>query len=111
MSKTIELTNTNFKQEVIKSNLPVLVDFWAPWCGPCQMMGPIIEKLAKDYENKIKIGKFNIDQRDSQEISSKYGIQGIPAFKIFKNGEVVAEFVGARSEDDIKIELEKLIKI
>jgi len=106
---TKEFTSKNFQNEVLDSKIPVFVDFWAPWCGPCQMMGPIIEKLAKDYENKIKIGKFNVDEKDSQEISSKYGIQGIPAFKIFKNGEVVAEFVGGRSEDDIKIELEKFI--
>ena len=104
---TKAFTSKNFQNEVLDSKIPVLVDFWAPWCGPCQMMGPIIEKLAKDYEDKIKIGKFNVDEKDSQEISNKYGIQGIPAFKIFKDGKVVTEFVGGRSEDDIKIELEK----
>jgi len=100
-------TSQNFQDEVLKSDLPVLVDFWAPWCGPCKMMTPIIEKLAKEYEGKMKIGKLNVDEAENQSIASEYGIQGIPAFKIFKDGKVVADFVGAKGEEDLKIEIDK----
>ncbi len=101
-------TDQNF-QEVLNSDIPVLVDFWAPWCGPCQMMSPIIDKLAEEYEGKAKIGKVNVDEPSNQQLITKYGIQGIPAFKIFKGGKVVAEFVGARGEDEIKAEIDKVL--
>jgi thioredoxin 1 len=102
-----EFTDQNFEQEVLRSDVPVLVDFWAPWCGPCQMMGPIIEELAKEMGDKAKVGKLNVDQ--NSEISSKFGIMSIPALKIFKGGIVVKEFVGVQSEDVLKKELESLM--
>lgn len=104
-----EFTVENFETEVLQSDLPVLVDFWAPWCGPCQMMGPIVEKLAGEYEGKMKIGKLNVDEASSQPLAEKYGIRGIPAFKVFQNGEVVGDFVGARGEADLKAELDKYL--
>ena len=102
-------TSQNFQEEVLNSNIPVLIDFWAPWCGPCQMMTPIIQKLAQDYKDKVKIGKLNVDEAVNQPIVAQYGIQGIPAFKIFKNGQIITEFVGARSEADLKTEIEKVL--
>ena len=87
MSKTVELTDGNFEQEVLKSDQPVLVDFWAEWCGPCRMIGPVVEEMAGEYDGKAKIGKVNVDS--NPEVSVKYGIRSIPALLIFKNGEVV----------------------
>jgi len=97
----------NFNKEVLNSNLPVLVDFWAPWCAPCQIMGPIIDNLAKKYEGKIKIGKLNVDE--NPDIAADYDIRGIPTLKIFKNGQVISEIVGLHSETDLKEKLNKLI--
>lgn len=102
---TIEITDKNFKEEVLESDKVVLVDFWAPWCGPCQMMGPILEDLAKEVEGKFKIGKLNVDENPSS--SSEYGIMSIPALKIFKGGKVVREFVGIQNKESLKEELEK----
>lgn len=102
----VEFTDQNFDQEVLKSDKPVLVDFWAPWCGPCQMMGPIIDDLAKAMDGKAKIGKINVDENG--ETAQKFGIMSIPAIKIFKGGQVVKEFVGVQSLDALKSELEKL---
>lgn len=103
----MEFTDQNFDQEVLKSDIPVVVDFWAPWCGPCQMMGPIIEQLAKDVDGKAKIGKLNVDENG--EMAQKYGIMSIPAIKIFKGGEIVKEFVGVQSIDGLKQALEELV--
>lgn len=86
------LTDKNFEGEVLKSDLPVLVDFWAPWCGPCQTAGPVIEELAKEYEEKIKVGKLNVDE--NLKIAQKYGIMSIPTVIIFKNGDEVRRQVG-----------------
>jgi thioredoxin 1 len=102
----MEFTDQNFEQEVLNSDVPVLVDFWAPWCGPCQMMGPIVEELAKEMGEKAKVGKLNVDENG--EISAKFGIMSIPAIKIFKGGQVVKEFVGVQSQDLLKKELETL---
>ncbi|EKE19610.1 MAG: Thioredoxin [uncultured bacterium] len=102
----MEFTDQNFDQEVIKSSAPVLVDFWAPWCGPCQMMGPIIEELAKEIGDKAKVGKCNVDENG--EIASKFGIMSIPAIKIFKGGEIVKEFVGVQSAENLKKALEEI---
>ncbi|KKQ51128.1 MAG: Thioredoxin [Parcubacteria group bacterium GW2011_GWD2_38_11] len=102
----MEFTDQNFEQEVLRSDVPVLVDFWAPWCGPCQMMGPIVEELAREMGDKAKVGKLNVDENG--EISSKFGIMSIPAIKIFKDGEVVKEFVGVQSKENLKKELEAL---
>jgi len=102
----MEFTDQNFDSEVIKSDKPVLVDFWAPWCGPCQMMGPVIDELAKAVEGKAKVGKVNVDEHS--ETAQKYGIMSIPAIKIFKEGQIVKEFVGVQNLDALKSELEKL---
>lgn len=93
MKFTIEGTDTNFDQEVIKSDLPVLVDFWAPWCGPCRMVGPVVEELAEQYKGKLKVVKVNTDE--NQEVAIKYGIRSIPTLGIFKGGEVVDGIIGA----------------
>lgn len=101
----IEFTDQNFEQEVLKSEKPALVDFWAPWCGPCQVMGPIIEELAKEMGDKFKIGKINVDEHP--DTAQKFGIMSIPAIKIFKGSQVVKEFVGVQSKDALKEALEK----
>lgn len=99
-------TDSNFEQEVLKSERPVLVDFWAPWCGPCQVMGPIIEELAKEMDGKIVIGKINVDE--SPVTAEKYGIMSIPNIKIYKEGKVIKEFTGVQSKESLKAELEKI---
>lgn len=102
----MEFTDQNFDQEVIKSQKPVIVDFWAPWCGPCQMMGPIIEELAKEVEGEAVVGKCNVDENGDS--ASKYGIMSIPAIKIFKGGQIVKEFVGVQSKENLKKALKEL---
>jgi len=102
----INFTDQNFEIEVLKSEKPVLVDFWAPWCGPCQVMGPIIEELAKEVEGKIKIGKMNVDE--NPKIAEEYAIMSIPSLKVFKGGKVVKEFVGLQAKESLKGELEKI---
>jgi thioredoxin 1 len=103
----MELTDKNFDQEVIRSGKPVLVDFWATWCGPCQMMGPIISELEKELDGKMKIGKLEVDA--NPETSEKYEIMSIPALKVFKNGEIIKEFTGLQNKEMLKKELESLI--
>ena len=95
-----EFTDQNFDAEVLKSDKPTLVDFWAPWCGPCQVMGPIVEELAKEIGDKAKVGKMNVDE--NPETSSKFAIMSIPSLKIFKGGKVVKEFTGTQSKDILK---------
>ncbi|MEQ8359602.1 MAG: thioredoxin [Cytophagales bacterium] len=92
MGKTVEITDSNF-EEVINSDKPVLVDFWAEWCGPCKMIGPIVEEMAGDYDGKAVIGKVNVDTNPG--VSAKFGIRSIPTLLVFKNGEVVDKQVGA----------------
>lgn len=104
MSKPLELTDSNFSSEVESSSEPVLVDFWAEWCGPCRMIGPIVEELAGEYEGKAKIGKVNVDV--NPEVSVKYGIRSIPALLIFKDGEVVDQIIGAVPKTQIKKQLD-----
>ena len=102
----LTLTQGNFKTEVISSPTPVLVDFWAEWCGPCKMIAPILEKLASEYEGRIKIGKVNID--DHQALATEYGIRAIPTLLLFKGGQVAEQIVGMRSERDLKASLDKV---
>ena len=99
-------TDQNFDQEVLKSDLPVLVDFWAPWCGPCQMMGPVIEELAKEFSGKVKIGKLNVDENGVT--AQNFSIMSIPSLKVFKGGQVIKEFVGVQAKETLKSELEKI---
>ena len=103
----IKLTDQNFEEEVEKSKLPVLVDFWAVWCGPCQMMGPIIEGLAEKFKGKIKIGKLNVDE--NPETAQKYEILGIPSLKFFKNGEIVDEVTGLQPKEVIVEKINSVI--
>ena len=103
--KPIELTEANFEPEVMKANTPVLVDFWAEWCGPCKMIAPIIDDLAKEYEGKLKIGKVDVD--NNQQIAMKYGIRSIPTLLVFDGGKVVEQIVGAAPK---KLLVDKLSK-
>ena len=90
----LEFTTENFEESVLKTDKPAVVDFWAPWCGPCKMLGPTIEELAAEYDDRAVIGKLNVD--DSRDIAAQYGITSIPAVLVFKNGEVVENLVGVQ---------------
>jgi len=104
MAKAVELTDSNFEQEVLKAETPVLVDFWAEWCGPCRMVGPVVDELAGDYEGKVKVGKVDVD--NNPQISMKYGIRSIPSLLIFKDGEVVDQIVGAVPKPHLQKQLD-----
>jgi thioredoxin 1 len=97
MADEIILTENNFDEEVLNSDTPVLVDFWAEWCGPCKMVGPTIEELAKEYKGRAKVGKVNVDQNPG--IAEKYGIRGIPTLILFSKGEVAEQLVGVQSKE------------
>ncbi|SRR6056297_241665 len=105
MSKAIELNNDNFQKEVIDSEIPVLVDFWAPWCQPCQMMAPVLDELADELDGKIKICKLNTEEENNRDLAMKYQIQSIPNMKLFKKGDVVKDFVGLRPKEELKKDL------
>jgi len=100
----VEFTDQNFETEVLGSDQPVLVDFWAEWCAPCRMLAPVIDKLAKDYAGKVKVGKVDTDS--NRDISIKYSINAIPTVILFKNGQVAQKFVGLRQEKDFKAALD-----
>ncbi|NIR49372.1 thioredoxin [candidate division KSB1 bacterium] len=104
MAKPIELTDDNFESEVLSSDVPVLVDFWAEWCGPCKMVAPSVAELADEYEGKAKVGKLDVDS--NQNVAAKYGIRSIPSLLIFKGGEVVDQIIGAVPKNQIQSKLE-----
>ncbi len=111
MTKTIEITNKNFEKEVLNSDIPVLIDFWAPWCQPCLMMAPALDELSEEQEGKLKIGKLNTEIPENQMLAIKYQIQSIPNMKLFKDGKIVKELIGLRPKEALKAELEKVIDL
>ncbi len=107
MSDLIEFTDGNFESEVLKSDKPCLVDFWAEWCGPCRMVGPIVEEIAKEYAGKLKVGKLNVD--NNSQTAVKYGIMSIPSLLFFNGGKVVDQIVGAVPKKQLVQRIEKII--
>jgi thioredoxin len=91
--KPIEITDANFDSEVLKADIPVLIDFWAVWCGPCKMVAPVVEEIASEYDGKLKVGKLDVD--NNPEVSMKFGIRSIPTLMVFKGGKVVEQIIGA----------------
>ena len=104
MSELIAINESNFEEVVLQAKMPVLVDFWAPWCAPCLMVAPVVEELAKEYDGRISFVKANVDE--NPKIASQYGIMGIPTLIIFKDGKPVANLVGFRPKDQLKDSLE-----
>ncbi len=104
----MEINEGNFKQEVEEQTLPVLVDFWAPWCGPCLMMAPVLEGLEKEWQGKIKVGKVNVDENSG--LASRYGVMSIPTLILFKNGKALKEWIGVQDKNRFKEEVEALVK-
>jgi len=107
VTKDISVTDGNFTEKVLESSIPVLVDFWAPWCGPCRMLSPVIEEVAEDFEGKAGVFKLNVDE--NPENARKFGIRGIPALKIFKDGKVVDDIVGFVPQEVIKTKLNSFL--
>jgi thioredoxin 1 len=107
MAKPKEVTDTDFDQEVLKAAKPVLVDFWAPWCGPCRMVAPIVEELADEYAGKVDFVKMNTD--DNPNTAIKYGIRSIPTLLVFKAGEPVGQIIGFRPKSDLKKRLDAVV--
>ena len=103
----LEITDSNFEETVLKSDKPVLVDFWAAWCGPCSMVGPIIDELSEEYEGKAVVGKVDIDS--NQQYAAQFGVRNIPTVLVFKNGELVDRKVGVSSKNDYAQALDSLI--
>ncbi len=101
------ITTANFQKEVLESDMPVLLDFYADWCGPCKMMGPVVEELAKEYDSKIKVGKINVD--DNPEIAQKYRVMSIPMFGFFKNGQLEDSVIGAVPKANLEEKIKALI--
>lgn len=103
----LKVTDANFDSEVAKSQVPVLVDFWAEWCGPCRLMGPILDEIAPSYQGKLKIGKLNVDE--NQEAPTKFGVMNIPTMIVFKGGKEAERIVGAMSKTDLQKKLDKAL--
>jgi len=103
----VTLTEKNFAPEVLQASVPVLVDFWAEWCGPCKMVAPILDELAAEYEGRVKVGKVNIDE--NQGLAAEYGVRAIPTVLLFKYGEINDQIVGLRSKRDFKAKLDEVV--
>ncbi len=104
----IIVNDNSFEADVIQSDLPVLIDFWAPWCGPCRMVAPVVEALAKKYAGRLKVGKVNVDE--SPVVANRYGIRGIPTLMIFKDGKMVDQMVGVQPQSSLEAKVEQYLK-
>lgn len=104
---SIEITEKNFEELVLNNDKPVLVDFWASWCGPCRAVGPVVDQIAEDYKDQVVVGKINVDEQSA--LAQRFSVMSIPTLCIFQNGEVVHRMVGARPYEDIKAELDKAL--
>ncbi len=109
MGNTVHTTDANFKNDVMDSKIPVLVDFWAEWCGPCRLVSPLLDELAKEYEGKIKIAKVNVDE--NQQVSIDFHIRSIPTLLFFKNGQMVKQLVGAHPKTKLVEEIQEILNI
>ena len=103
----IEINDKDFEQQVLKSSLPVVVDFWAPWCGPCRMIGPIVEKLSEEFKGKLKFCKVNVDE--NQQLAQKYKVMSIPTLIFFKNGQLIDQSMGAVPEKTLRSKVQGLL--
>ncbi|NGO39451.1 thioredoxin [Limisphaera ngatamarikiensis] len=103
----VTLTQQNFEQEVLKSSTPILVDFWATWCGPCKMIAPLLDELAQEYEGRVRIGKVDVDQES--QLAVQYGVQAIPTLLLFKDGQVIGQLVGAKGKRDIQALMDRAL--
>lgn len=108
MSKPVTIEESDFGNVVLQAKVPVLVDFWAPWCGPCRMVAPVVEELAEEYEGRISFGKVNVDE--NPKIASQYGIMSIPTLILFKDGKPLSNIVGFRPKDELKKSLDSALE-
>ncbi len=107
MSDLLEVTDETFDTEIVNADIPAMVDFWAEWCGPCRMVGPVVEELAKEYDGKVKVAKMDVDQ--NRQTPARFGIRNIPTLILFKNGEVAQTIIGAQPKSSIEEALKKLL--